>query len=79
MQVNVAEAKKDLSKLIRLLENKKEKVIMIARNGKPVAKIEYYNEAPVSRRIGVAKGKINAPDDFDAANEEIYDMLTGDI
>ncbi len=78
MQVNVADAKRDLSKLIRMLENKTEKVIMIARNGKPVAKIEYYSETPVSKRIGVARGKITAPDDFDETNEEIYAMLTGD-
>ena len=78
MQVNVAEAKRDLSKLIRLLENKTEKEVMISRNGKPVARIEYYSETPVSKRIGVAKGKISAPDDFDAANDEIYSMMTGE-
>ena len=28
----------------------------------------------VSKRIGVAKGKFRAPEDFDANNEEIYAM-----
>ncbi len=77
MQVNVADAKRDLSKLIRLLETKAENNIIVARNGKPVAKLSYISSTPVSKRIGIAKGKFKAPDDFDANNEEIYTMLTG--
>ena len=77
MQVNVVEAKRDLSKLIRMLETKKTDAIMISRHGKPVVKITYIEETPVSKRIGVAKGKFKAPDDFDATNDEVYTMLTG--
>ena len=77
MQVNVADAKKDLSKLIRLVETNREPVITIARNGYPVVKIVPADNPPVSNRIGIAKGKFKAPDDFDAANDEIYKMLAG--
>ncbi|MBR0514273.1 MAG: toxin-antitoxin system, antitoxin component, PHD family protein [Clostridia bacterium] len=77
MQVNVVEAKRDFSKLIRLLETKKADSIMVSRNGKPVIKMTYIEETPVSKRIGVARGKFKSPDDFDAANDEIYEMLTG--
>ncbi len=77
MQVNVAEAKRDFSKLIRLLETKKEKSIMVSRNGKPVIKMTVIDEVPVSNRIGIAKGKFKAPDDFDATNDEVYAMLMG--
>ena len=77
MQVNILEAKIDFPKLIRLLETKKEDFIIIARNGKPVAKITLINEAPVSKRIGVAKGKLTAIDDFDADNEAIAEQMTG--
>ena len=77
MQVNVVEAKRDLSKLIRLLETGKTDAIMVSRHGKPVIKMTYVEETPVSKRIGVAKGKFKAPDDFDAANDEVYTMLTG--
>ena len=77
MQVNILEAKTDFSKLIRLLETKKEDYITVARNGKPVAKITLINETPVSRRIGVAKGKFNIKDDFDADNKEIAEMMMG--
>ena len=54
-----------------------EEFITIARNGKPVAKIVPYDSAPVSKRIGIAKGKFTVPDDFDAGNEEIAAMLMG--
>ena len=75
MQVNVLEAKTDFSKLIRLLESGKEDSITVTRNGKPVVKIVLIDQAPVSRRIGIAKGKFKAPDDFDAADEEAAAML----
>ena len=77
MQVNVLEAKTDFSKLIRLLETKKEDYITVARNGKPVVKITLINEVPVSRRIGAAKGKFTIKGDFDIDNDMIADMLTG--
>lgn len=77
MQVNVFEAKTDFSKLIRLVESRREEYITVARNGKPVAKIVPYETAPVSKRIGIAKGKFTIPDDFDAGNEEIAAMLMG--
>ena len=77
MQVNVLEAKTDFSKLIRLLESKKEDSITVARNGKPVVKITLIEEIPVSNRIGVAKGKFDYYGDFDSDNNEIADMLSG--
>lgn len=77
MQVNILEAKTEFSKLIRLLETKKEDYITVARNGKPVVKITLINEVPVSRRIGIAKGKFTVKGDFDAENDGIADMLMG--
>ena len=77
MQVNILEAKTDFSKLIRLLETKKEDYITVARNGKPVVKITLINEVPVSRRIGIAKGKFTVKGNFDTDNDAIADMLTG--
>lgn len=78
MQVNVMEAKTDFSKLIRLLESKREDSIIVARNGRPVVKITLVDESPVSRRIGIAKGKFRAPEDFDANNDEAAAMLMGE-
>ena len=77
MQVNIIEAKKNLSNLVRLLETGKEERIIIARYGKPVVKMVVYNDAPVSKRIGVAKGKLKSPEDLDQYNDEIAAMFGG--
>ena len=76
MQVNVLEAKTGFSKLIRLLESGMEESITVARNGKPVVKIIPVEQPNVSKRIGIAKGRFKAPDDFDAAGEDAAAMLT---
>jgi len=76
-QVNILEAKTEFSKLIRMLETKKEDYITVARNGKPVVIMRLINETPVSNRIGIAKGKFTIHGDFDADNEEIADILSG--
>lgn len=74
-QVNMLEAKSDLSKLVRMLEAKEEDVIYIARNGVSVAQITLIPKADVNKRIGIAKGKLNLPDDFD----EVFDSLDNEI
>ncbi len=48
------EAKTNFSKLIQSLEDKQEDEIIIARNGKPVAKIVLINKN-VDKRFGIAK------------------------
>ena len=77
LQVNILEAKTDFSRLIRLLESRREDAITVARNGKPVAKITLIQETPVSKRIGVAKGRFTVQGDFDSDNKEIADELMG--
>ena len=74
-QVNILEAKTNLSKLVRLVENGEEDMIAIARYGKPVVKIVTFNDVPVSKRIGVAKGKLKSPEDLDQYNDEIAAMF----
>ncbi len=75
-QVNVLEAKTDLSKLLRLLETNREDIIRIARNGKPIAEMRAIRNDS-SKRLGIAKGKFKTPDDFDVDNEFIASMLMG--
>ena len=77
MQVHILEAKTGLSKLIKLIETGKEDHIIIARYGKPVVKMTVYNDAPVSKRIGAAKGKLKSPDDLDRYNEEVARLFGG--
>ena len=79
MQVNILEAKTNLSKLVRLVETGEEDLIAIARYGKPVVKIVMFNDVPISKRIGVAKGKLKSPDDLDKYNDEIAVMFGGTL
>ena len=78
MQVSIREAKTNLSSLVRMVETGKEERIIIARYGKPV-KMVVYNDAPVSKRIGVANGKLKSPEDLDMFNEEIAEMFGGTL
>ena len=73
------EAKTNFSKLIRLLENKEEDEIIVARDNKPVAKIVLYKK-PQSKRIGVAKGFFGHVDleEFNSLNEEIAKDFYGE-
>ena len=75
-KMNVLEAKTNFSKIIAMLERKEEKEVIIARAGKPVAKVVLYeNPFDVSNRIGVAEGKFVCPDDIDECNDEIARMF----
>jgi prevent-host-death family protein len=75
--VNMLEAKTNLSKLIQSVENGAEKEIVIARNGKPVARIVPLDAARPKRRLGLARGKY--PDftleEFNATDGEIARMF----
>ena len=74
-QVNIFDAKTNLSKLIQLLETKQEDEIIIARNGKPIAKLTYYNK-PL-RRTGKFNGQYKSltQEEFDSVNKEIWGDL----
>lgn len=70
MQVNVHEAKTNLSRLLHQVSEGQE--IIIARSGKPVARLVAYTDKPAKRVPGGAKGKIVISPDFnDALPEEI--------
>lgn len=75
MVLNVMDKHIDLSYLISLLENKKESLITVTKNGVPVARIiPCENELP-PRKLGLAKGKFSIPDDFDDTDEELVKMM----
>lgn len=76
-QVNILDAKNNLSKLIQSLERRESDSITIARNGKPVAKLILFEDDRAKKRIGVAKGKFVVPDNFDWCNDEIAEMFEG--
>ena len=62
-EVNVHEAKTHLSRLLAEVEHGEE--VVIARAGKPVAKLVPV-QAPAGRQLGIDEGVFEVPDDFDA-------------
>jgi len=61
-QVNIHEAKTNLSRLIDAVEHGEE--VVIARHNRPVARLVVFSA--VERKPGSMKGKINISDDFNA-------------
>lgn len=75
-QVNIHEAKTHLSQLVAEVENGEE--IVIARAGKPVARLVKTEPESHPRLFGLLKGKIQIPDDFDAPlPDDILDLFEG--
>jgi len=74
-QVNMLEAKTELSKLVRLLETRQEDVILIARNGTPVVEMKLTQKNPAGKRIGIAKDKLHFPKNFDEWDKEILEAF----
>lgn len=76
MQItNIHEAKTNLSKLIQQVE--KDGEVIIAKAGKPVAKLVAYTEEKKPRKFGLWKGKVFVPDNFNDEDEEINKLFYG--
>ena len=74
LQVNIHEAKTQLSKLIQAALNGKE--VIIARGNKPVVRLEVLPEARGNRQVGNAKGLIlHMADDFDEPLDDFREYM----
>jgi len=74
MEVNIHEAKTHLSRLLERVAMGEE--VIIAKAGKPVAKLVSISSKPKKRIIGNAKGEFVVPDDFnDPLPKEIEDLF----
>ena len=77
--VNMLQAKSSLSRLVEAVEQGQEREIVIARNGRPVAKLVPMDTAPFGKRIGVAKGLFVVPDSIDVHNDEVSQLFIGEV
>jgi prevent-host-death family protein len=75
--VNMLDAKTQLSRLVEAVESGAEAEIVIARNGRPAARLVPIKQQAVGKRLGVAKGKFTVPDTIDADEAAIAAMFTG--
>ena len=64
IQVNIHEAKTQLSKLLKRVQEGE--TVVIARAGRPVARLVPYQSPPAVRTPGHDAGKIELAADFDA-------------
>lgn len=71
MQVNMHEAKSQLSKLGKLVWEGEE--VVIARAGEPYLRLMPYLEP--DRRLGLLKGRIWIADDFDDTPQDVIDSF----
>ena len=77
LSFNMLDAKNQLSKLVEAVESGSEAEILIARNGKPAARL-----VPLSTqsrvRLGLARGRFTVPDTIDDDNAEIAKLFEGE-
>jgi prevent-host-death family protein len=62
--VNIHEAKTHLSKIVDEVAAGNE--VIIAKAGKPLARLGPISALPRKKRLGLLKGKVKVPDDFNA-------------
>jgi prevent-host-death family protein len=74
VEVNIHEAKTHFSRLLERVALGEE--VIIAKAGKPVAKLVPLDKQPKKRTLGSAKGEFSVPDDFnDPLPKEIEDLF----
>ncbi len=72
-QVNIHEAKTNLSKLIKKVINGDE--VIIAKGNKPLVKIVCLEQQKYERKLGSAKGIVKIAADFDLPLEDFEDYM----
>lgn len=74
--VNILEAKTHLSRLVEDIASGVQRDIVIARNGKPAARLVPLDAQP-RLRLGLAKGRFVVPDRPDDDGDEIAAWFEG--
>ena len=73
VMVNTHEAKSRLSELIREAEAGSN--VLVARNGRPVAKIIAWPPARSSRTLGAWAGRVQVLDDIVGSDDEVISLF----
>ncbi len=76
-KINIYEAKTRLSQLVDEAASGKD--IIIARAGRPVARLTRFKETRGKRRLGILDGKFRIPEDFNRPlPDEVLHSFEGD-
>jgi prevent-host-death family protein len=73
--VNIHEAKTHLSRLVERVEAGEE--ILIARAGRPVARLVPLRSRMSPRQPGIWRGRVRLAPDFDQTDKELLDAFEG--
>ena len=73
--LNMLEAKTHLSRLVEAIETGAASEVVIARNGRPVARLTALPGPERPRRLVVARGQFTVPDSIDGANPLIAELF----
>ena len=81
--VNMLEATIHLSRMVADLEDRRVDEIIIARHGRPVARLKAYREEETAdgppQRIGVAEGVFDVPADIDSPYGDMSRLFNGEV
>jgi len=69
--VDVLDAQSNLPRFVEAVESGREAEVIIARNGRPVARLVPVAGMPAGQRIGVAAGKFMIPESIDNENGSV--------
>lgn len=73
--LEISEAGSNLSELVEALEAGREPEVIIARNGRPAARLVPINLPAKGPRVGVARGKFVLPPSIDECNDHIATLF----
>lgn len=73
LQVNIHQAKTNLSKLIQKVVDGEE--VIIAKGNRPIVKMVLIDQIKPKRRLGSAIGKIELSDDFDKPLDDFKEYM----
>lgn len=76
VQINIHEAKTHLSRLVERAAAGED--IIIAKAGRPIARLVAFNAERPPRRLGALRGEIWVAEDFDETPEEIIAQFEGE-
>ena len=75
--VGLFEAKTHLSRFVKLLVEGDEQEVVISRHGKSLVRMTAILVPDTTKRIGLARGRFDVPDNIDGANRAIAAMFAG--
>ena len=78
-QINLTENTPELLDLIRLMETHKEDLILISRDGTPVAELRLSRPLSTRRKPGIAKGKFHIPKGYFGKMDRELEQQFGEI